>query len=143
MLCDICNVVIHDEPGCYLTTKDLATDKHGWLLYLKSGIAAKILSLNDLADGNFLLGLTYQFASSDSPWALCTDCTSSLAATGFAFRGDLCNPLPLTGHALCQLPPNSPIPDSYTVVSLDDDAMMKAMAAAKAAATTLIAGSSS
>lgn len=124
MICDICNSAILEKPGCLLGTKEVVTSKDCWMLYLNGLIADHVSTFQDIRES--LPGLVGQMASSDTPWALCENCTASLIRTGFSFR---LNPNELSphGHALCR----STKPMEFLL--LDDEGMEKALIAANAA----------
>ncbi|MCU0784821.1 MAG: hypothetical protein MUF81_12425 [Verrucomicrobia bacterium] len=78
-----------------------------------------------------LPGLVGQMACSDTPWALCENCTASLKNAGFPFR---LNPSELSphGHALCRST------KLMEFVVQDDEGMVTAMKAANAAANEIV-----
>jgi hypothetical protein len=129
MICDLCNSQIVGNPACLLSTKDVVTSKDCWTIYFKSLIADKVTNLHSLDES--IEGYVGQMAASDTPWALCENCKSSLV------QSDL--PLNLTskdlhpsGHAICKST------GFMQFKILDDDVMLKAFTAAKAAAQELM-----
>jgi hypothetical protein len=126
VICDICNTVIVEQPGCLLGTKDVVTSIECWRLYLRSSLTDKVLTIQDLA--NLLPGLVGQMACSDTPWALCENCTASLEQAGFSFR-PATEELQPRGHELCR----STKLMEFEV--LDDEGMALALKAANAAAS--------
>jgi hypothetical protein len=124
MICDICNSAIVGKPACLLSTKEVVTSKNCWTLYLNGLIADQVFALQDIPES--LPEFVGQMACSDTPWALCENCTASLIRAGFSFRLNP-NELAPRGHALCR----STKPMEFSV--LDDEGMAKALAAANTA----------
>lgn len=128
MICDFCNSPMASASG-FLGTKEVVTSKECSKLYLSSALAAGILVVHELRES--LMSLVGQMASSDTPWALCADCTKNLKLAGPTPH---VNPyeLPAHGHALCQCP------EPMVFVVLDDEAMMSAHKAAAAAVDEIL-----
>jgi hypothetical protein len=126
MICDICNAEIPIKPACLLGTKEVVTSKECWKLYLNGLITDHVMTVDAIADIEALQAFVGQMASSDTPWALCQQCTTSLRKAGFDFRHDPAA-LPPHGHALCRN--TSPM----VFVALDDEGMKNALKAAHAA----------
>jgi hypothetical protein len=131
MVCDICNSAIVQKPACLLSTKEVVTSKDCWVLYLNGLIADHVLAIQDIPKS--LPGLVGQIACSDTPWALCENCTASLIKAGFSFRLNP-NELSSHGHALCR----STKPMEFLV--LDDGGMVEALRAANAASNEIVPG---
>lgn len=131
MICDVCNNIIAVRPACLLGTKEVATNKACWLLYLNSLIADKVMSVQAIKDS--LAGLVGQMASSDTPWAICESCTTSLIKASFPFRSDK-SPLAPNGHALCR------ITDEMVYLVLDDAGVALAMKMANTAFLEILSG---
>ncbi len=129
MICDLCNSNIPDKPTCLVGTKELVTSKHCWGIYLKSLIADKVLTCEDIPQS--LPSLVGQMACSDTPWALCERCTAHLTKAGFHFSSDGVE-LPPHGHAICR----SSKPMEFEV--LDEHAIGEAFKAAKAAVAEIL-----
>lgn len=123
MICDFCNSPMASASG-FLGTKEVVTSKECWKLRLNSLLAAGALDVQELQEE--LMGMVFQMASSDTPWALCVACAAKVDRTGLSPRRSL-NDLPARGHAICRCP------EPMMFVSLGDDAMMSAHKAAAAA----------
>ena len=130
MICDLCNSEISGNPACLLGTKDVVTSKDCWTIYFKSLIADRVTNLHCLSDSvQVYLG---QMASSDTPWALCWSCKTSLSQSGLQLNLTS-KDLPPSGHAICATT------GAMQFKILDDDAMLKAFTAANTAAQELTA----
>jgi hypothetical protein len=103
------------------------------MLYLNGLMTEQVLNLQEMP--NALPGLAGQMACSDTPWALCENCASSLNQGGFSVHLDP-NELPSRGHALCR---STKIMEFEV---LDDEGMVRALSAAKAAANEILSGKS-
>jgi len=128
MICDICNRAI-ELPASLLGTKEVVTSKDCWKLYLAGLIADKVLRPEKLQES--LSSLVGQLACSDTPWALCATCTTSLKKTGLSLRLSQ-NDLPAHGHALCRST------KLMEFVIMDEKGMAEAFKAAATAATELL-----
>ena len=128
MICDLCNSPMERFSGL-LGTKEVATSKECWKLYLNSSLAAGVFNVQALQeDLMILVGL---MASSDTPWAMCAACLETVEKAGLSPRQNL-SELPAHGHALCRCP------EPMVFVVLNDDALMSAHKAAAAARDELL-----
>lgn len=128
MICDICNATMESAAGL-LGTKEVVTSQECWRLYFVSSIRDGVLSLQDLEEP--LTAYVCQMASSDTPWALCATCISSLQAAGLPPSLGR-NDLPTCGHALCRSP------RLMQFVVQDEAGMSAALEAATKAASEIL-----
>ncbi len=124
--CDICNKVIQEPEGYFLTTKEIATNERCWIDYFKGLKTMTGRPYSEL--GRILPMIVGNRAKSDTPWIICETCANIFSfdrserrekAKQWRETGE-----PKGGFALCRVRQEG---NTYVIEDIDDEAMITAM----------------